>query len=215
VGKRMTCFILSSAPIEDYSGIRLPERTKDDLVIAADAGFRHAGPLGLTVDILIGDFDSLPGDAVKICQGLEIIRLPREKDITDTWAALDKGLERGFKDFFIVGALGGKRIDHTVGNICLLAYLNEKQARGVLADSHNTVLLLGEGSHTLEYIPGRNLSLIPFDGDAIVSLKGFLYPLENALLKSSRPMGISNRFLSKTADITVKKGKLLAFFSKD
>ena len=57
---------------------------KEDLVIAADAGFDYLNDLGLRADVVLGDFDSvisydLPSDS---------LRYPKEKDDTDMMLAL-------------------------------------------------------------------------------------------------------------------------------
>ena len=49
-------------------------------------------------------------------RGGEIVRLPAEKDDTDMVAALRLGLARGYRDFRLYGAAGG-RIDHTIANL--------------------------------------------------------------------------------------------------
>ena len=70
---------------------------KEDLVIAADAGFDYLNDLGLRADVVLGDFDSvisydLPSDS---------LRYPKEKDDTDMMLALKLGLERGYTEFRI------------------------------------------------------------------------------------------------------------------
>ena len=64
-----------------------------DLTVAADAGWRNAQALGVTPAVLVGDFDSL-GEPV-VPQGTEIVRVPAEKDDTDTQLAVRVALDRG------------------------------------------------------------------------------------------------------------------------
>ena len=64
----------------------------DDLVIAADSGWRNALKLGEKPAVLIGDFDSFGGP---LPDGPEIIALKREKDDTDTQAAAGVAVARG------------------------------------------------------------------------------------------------------------------------
>ena len=55
----------------------------------------------------------------------------------------------------------------------------------------------------------KYLSLIPLTETADgVSISGVKYPLENAVLKREKNLGISNEFDSDTAEISVKKGLL-------
>ena len=63
---------------------------KDDFCIAADSGYKTARALGVKIDVVIGDFDSL--GSVSIPDGIERIELPCEKDCTDTQAAVQMAL---------------------------------------------------------------------------------------------------------------------------
>ena len=92
-----------------------------DLVIAADGGYRKLLDAGIRPHVVIGDFDSL-GAAPEEEQ---VITLPTVKDVTDTWAAIDYGLERGFEKFYLYGCTGG-RIEHTLANIQTAAALAER-----------------------------------------------------------------------------------------
>ena len=54
--------------------------SKDHYVICADGGYRHASPLGIKPDVLIGDMDSIENNDF---DG-DIINLPIRKDFTDS-----------------------------------------------------------------------------------------------------------------------------------
>ena len=76
------CFIFAAGT---FYGLR--ERpAPGDLVIAADAGYQTCRKLGIEPDLVLGDFDSMPVPE----HAEEIIRLPVEKDDTDTIAAVRK-----------------------------------------------------------------------------------------------------------------------------
>ncbi|MBP5174219.1 MAG: thiamine diphosphokinase, partial [Clostridia bacterium] len=70
----------------------------DDLVIAADSGWKNALALGEKPAVLIGDFDSFTGS---IPDGPEIITLQKEKDNTDTQAAVGVAVSRGATEIVI------------------------------------------------------------------------------------------------------------------
>ena len=72
-------------------------------------------------DLLIGDLDSVPPEQIDsmASQAVEIQRFPVEKDETDLELALFEVARRGYKEIFLVGALGG-RIDQTLANLFLL-----------------------------------------------------------------------------------------------
>ena len=108
-----TCYIVCAA---DMSAGRFSPR-EGDLVIAADAGCRHLQRLGVSPHLIVGDFDSL--GHVPSFPNVEVC--PVEKDDTDSMIAIKKALELGFGQIFLFGALGGRRLDHTLANIQALA----------------------------------------------------------------------------------------------
>ena len=120
------CFIYAAGT---FSGLR--ERPREgDLQIAADAGLHLCERLGVRPDVVLGDFDSMDvRQAPPDC-----IRVPVEKDDTDTMLALREGLRRGCDTFYLYGATGGARLDHTLANLQSLAFLLRHRARGYLYD---------------------------------------------------------------------------------
>lgn len=49
--------------------------------------------------------------------------LPCEKDDTDTVFAVKTMVQRGYDDFLLIGVIGA-RLDHTLGNVSILLYLD-------------------------------------------------------------------------------------------
>ena len=118
------CVIIAGG---DVTGrIEIPEGA---LVLCADCGYAHARRQGITPDVLIGDFDSFT-DALP--EGIEILRLPVEKDVTDTFRCVQYGEEHGFTRFHIYGAIGGERIDHSIASLQMLRYLYERGDGAIL-----------------------------------------------------------------------------------
>lgn len=70
------------------------------LKIAADSGYSTAKKLGIVPDIIVGDFDSL---REPLPSGAQVIRVPAEKNVTDTMLACMTAVEHGAKDILIVG----------------------------------------------------------------------------------------------------------------
>ena len=96
----------------------LPNIQNGDFVIAADAGYEKCALLGITPDIIIGDFDS----SESVPEGENIIKLPVHKDVTDLYAATEEGIKNGCDEFYIYGGLGG-RPDHSFANYSLIVSL--------------------------------------------------------------------------------------------
>ena len=183
--------------------------TPDDLVIAADGGFDYLEELGLRADYVLGDFDSvlsfdLPSDS---------IRYPKEKDDTDMMLAVKHGLEKGYSEFMIYGGLGG-RLDHTLGNIQVLAYLSKNGASGTLYASDHAVRVVSNGTISFgkdlpENVTGNICSVFSLSDKSLsVTIHGLKYETDSITLTNSFPLGISNEFTGKKAYIHVEKGTI-------
>lgn len=203
------CIIFAAGEIKDFSK-PLEIISKGDFVICADNGRRHAERLGIKPDIIIGDFDS----SVPV-SGENVIRLPAEKDDTDTSAALKEGLSRGYKDFRIFGALGG-RLDHTAANISLLSLLLDGGAHGTITGDDAEIIMIKNSSVSVKKNGYRYMSVFAYGGNAVgVTLEGVKYPLNDYTMQSSFPIGVSNEISGCEARVSVKDGRLLIMQTND
>lgn len=194
-----TCCIIGAGPV---ASLPIP---KGALVVCADGGLSSAARFGVTPDLLVGDFDSLGS----VPQGENVIVHPVEKDETDSFLALQLGLARGCDRFVFYGCLGG-RLDHTLANIQHLQYLAEHGAEGVLVGEHETLTVIKDGC--LRFPADRTGGVSVFslsDKSAGVTIKGLHYEAENVTLTNGFPLGVSNRFEGREAEICVKNGVLL------
>lgn len=180
-----------------------------DLVICADGGLRHAVALGLTPDLLVGDFDSLEPALLANAQrnGLPILRLPVEKDKTDSQVALEEAVRRGADEVLLVGG-SGSRLDHTLSNLLLLPGI---PVPVTLTDGLNIARLLRPGqSLQVQAQPGAYLSLVPLSPVVTgVCVDGVHWPLTNATLRWGDSLGISNRITAGLAAVSAAEGFLL------
>lgn len=199
----MACVVCNGAfvnPDEAAQVIR-----KSQLVIAADGGSEHLARLGLDPDVIVGDMDSILHDT---WPGVQRVSYPREKDKTDTELAVEYALSRGCRQIGLLAATGG-RLDHTLGNIALvarhvgrLAILLDK-ATLVAADKTQECLLHGAR--------GTTVSLIPFgESPVTVRSKGLKYPLDDRPL-THPTHGLSNEMIGSEASIRVLAGVLLIY----
>ena len=178
-----------------------------DLLIAADSGLELASRLGLTPDLIVGDFDSLG----RAPTGDNVVRLPVEKDVTDAAAAVGLGRERGYSRFAFVGCTGG-RPDHTFAAYQLLAELAGRGEVGLLFGDGFTVTAVKDGSLVFPALSGGTLSVFAVGGDASgVTISGAFYPLSGATLTPTFPLGVSNSFIGQPVTVEVKHGTLLVF----
>ena len=196
----MTCVIFGAGNASENSFIK----RKDDFVIAADAGFNTARKMGVEVDLLMGDFDSL-GEPPK---GAKCEIFPSKKDDTDMLLAVRRGLKMGYKSFIIFGGTGG-RLDHTLANLQTLAFIASNGARGVLSGDNCTAVALKDGEILLPQRKNGYVSVFCAGDEARgVYLTGLKYPLTDAVLKKDMPLGVSNEFTDWSARVRVDCGTL-------
>lgn len=203
------CIIVGAGDVGDYQ----IEVQKDDLVIAADGGYRYLQNAGVRCDLLMGDLDSLPPDTVI---GTETKRFNPIKDDTDTMLAVRHGLELGYRKFLLFGVFGG-RFDHTVGTLQTVAFLAENGASVYAFEQTQDgrcasyVTAVKNGTLNFRDTARGYLSLIAWGGVAHgVTLEQLKYPLSDAVLEPHIALGISNEFLpGECARVTVNDGLLL------
>ncbi len=178
------------------------------LVIAADGGFAHLSQWGVSPDLAVGDFDSLGF----VPQGIEVIRHPVRKDDTDMFLAVQEGLSRGCSRFYLYGGLGG-RLDHTLGNLQILAFLAEQQRPAFLLGENTAVTALCCGSLIFSPDHHGTLTLLSWSSRTEhVNIRGMLYSMSDGTMTCDYPLGISNEFLGQEAEISADRGVLMALW---
>lgn len=203
--ERKICIIIGSAPVEEDAF--QDKNIQECFVICADGGYDNAVKCGIQPDLLIGDFDSIQND---LPDNIETIRLKIEKDDTDTLAAVKEGIQRGYHEFILMGVLGGERFDHSYANLCVLQYLSSQGCKAFIQDGTRRVFLLNGGRLTLSKMKGSTISVFPFGcASCEVSYTGLQYPLEQAILYSNIPLGVSNSITDDNAQIVIHSGDAL------
>ena len=181
-----------------------------DFVIAADRGLLTLQELNIHPDLVLGDFDSLG----YVPQAEHLVCHPTHKDETDLMLACREGLARGYRRFRIYGALGGERVSHTVANLQLLRWLADRGAHATLYGDGCELTLLREETVRFPAEQRGFLSIFALGERAVTSAHGVGYELEHALLSGSYPLGVSNEFCGKEAEITAHEGDLLLILEK-
>lgn len=191
---------------------------QDTLVIAVDGGMTYCRELGIVPDIAIGDFDSASDEdkayTDSVTGTMSVIRLPKEKDDTDTIAAIRKGLELGCREFILYGATGG-RIDHYFANIQALLFIKHHGAEGKIVGSDTDIFIIENESVVFEQKDKGTISLFVLGDKAEnVTVKGLYYEVESVELTNDYPIGISNEFCGKEATVSVGNGALVCMVGK-
>lgn len=190
--------------------------SQGDLLIAVDGGMEYCERLGLTPDLVLGDFDSVKeGQLAQITiwekqYPERVVRLLPEKDDTDTLAAIRLALERGYTDFLLYGATGGSRLEHTIANIQCLLFIKRHGAKGYLMDDQGICFVMeNEEVHFPAAMEGY-LSLFSMGEMARgVNIRGMKWELDDYDMTNDYPIGISNEFIGQKASVSVGQGQLL------
>lgn len=182
-----------------------------DMVIAADSGAELALRYGRVPAFVVGDFDSLDAQVGEQLRqkGSQFVQARVEKDETDTELAMQLALERGATEITLLGALGGRRFDHMLANVLLLAGYESLPVRIVDGGSAGW-LLKGPGATIINGKIGDLLSLLPLTGSADgITTKGLHYPLRGETLRFGKPRGVSNVLAEERAEVRLERGLLL------
>lgn len=198
------CVVVGGAPIGNYDAVRQYLRP-DDFVICCDSGLKHREKLGVSPDMIVGDFDSAEDPHLPV----ETVILPCEKDDTDTMAAVREAVRRGFEEFLLIGVIGG-RLDHTLANIYILLWLEKQGKKALAADDYSEMEIVSRAPAYIEdHYP--YFSVLNIGGIAKgITIRNAKYTLENAEISCEWQYGVSNEPLpGKTASVSVSGGMLL------
>lgn len=193
------------------AGERCPvdiEISADDYVIAADAGLKYLEEDGIRCDMAVGDFDTLK----YVPDHPNVIALKPEKDETDTWEAVHQGIKKGYSEFHIFCALGG-RIEHSIANIQLLEYLARNGMKGILYGKNERLTCIRSGEIVLPAKNGGYISVFSLSEKSEgVTIEGLKYELKDGELTNAFPLGVSNEFTGQPARMSVRNGSLLVIW---
>jgi thiamine pyrophosphokinase len=184
----------------------------DRFVIAADSGLDQASTLGLTVDLVVGDLDSVTPEALAVATaaGIPVERHPSAKDAIDAELAIDAALARGARRLVVVSG-GVDRLDHVLAGHLLLAH-PRLAAVDVQAWAGPAWIraLQGPSRTPIAGPDGAYVSLVPVHGRADgITTSGLRYPLHGEPLDPGSSRGISNELLGGPACVAVERGALL------
>ena len=198
------CVIVGGADNNNYDYIR-SRLCADDYIVFCDSGLKHLEALQVKPSLIVGDFDSHDNPQLDI----ETIVLPCEKDDTDTVFAVKEAIKRGFDDFLLIGVVGA-RLDHTLGNVSILLYLDSVGKKGIIIDDYSEMEIVSKEPAYIEESYAF-FSLINITGTAKgITIENAKYLLNNAKITCEYQYGVSNEVLSgKTAKVSILDGKLL------
>ena len=145
------------------------------------------------------------GDA-RAGRRVELVRHPVRKDRTDGEMAADEALHRGAGELVLAGALGA--LDHTLGHLAILRRLAARGVAARLAAPRLTVRVFAAPDEVqLDAPAGTRVSIVPLQGDALVTLGGFDYALDRGVLPQDACLGLGNAVVA-AARILVHEGSV-------
>ena len=198
------CVVVGGADISNYGFIR-EQLCDDDFVVFCDSGLKHLEQLQVKPSLIVGDFDSHENPHLDV----ETIVLPCEKDDTDTVFAVKEAIKRGFDNFLLIGVVGA-RLDHTLGNVSSLLYLDSLGKKGCIIDNYSEMEIVSDKPVSIcdQY---TFFSLLNITGCAKgITITGAKYPLASAEISCEYQYGVSNEVLpGDIATVSVEDGRVL------
>ncbi len=203
-------YIFAGPDLEDVSFIKDTDFS-DGYLIAADCGLKILKRMGLTPDVIIGDFDSSEKPKDAKC---EVITFKIEKDDTDTMLCIKHALEKGYNDITIISGVGG-RLDHSIANIQSLRFILNRGAKGRILSDDTEIYLLPYGEYSYNKKEGFSMSLFSYSEKVSkLSIEGAKYNTDKLDIDNTFPIGVSNQITEDKCHISFESGKLLVIFSR-
>ena len=215
----MNGLIIAGGSIDDKFASNLIKNGAFEAILAADSGVDFLYRNHITPDIIIGDFDSCDSEALSYYRELDqvaVSELNPEKDDTDLEHTVREAIRLRLDDITIVGCFGD-RIDHVLGNISLLGIGLEYRVNITLMDAKNRVRMITEPLTLKKKNQfGDFVTLLAVGGPVEgLTLKGFKYELDNAILEPYTSLGVSNEITAAEASIIFTNGTLLVIEARD
>lgn len=194
----------------------IPKLSAADVVIGADKGAVWLIQQGIKPDIAIGDFDSVTVKEKRVVHNRvgRYIEYSSDKDETDLELAIEEAVRYKPTRVIMYGVLG-KRLDHALTAIHLLARLESHNIYGEIVDNFNKINIVRRFVTVSKDSEYPYISLIPLGLSANVTLRGFLYDVTKQSFLRAASLGVSNRIIAQNATIQVHRGKILVIRSSD
>ncbi len=178
-----------------------------DRIICIDGGTDRAMVLEMIPYRVVGDMDSISEKATAYADSLGAVFtvVPREKDNTDFQLALELAEKDGATSIVVWGGTG-TRLDHSLSNLFSATSLVLKGIEVCFRSPREDIYLVNR--HLV--VPGKigdTVSLITMgDKAGGVTLRGFQYPLTNAVLDGRWQCAVSNVIVEPNPTVAVGSG---------
>jgi thiamine pyrophosphokinase len=148
-------------------------------IICCDGSVSNLYNAGFIPEAIVGDMDSLSADMAD--RFADRIFRDDNQDTNDLTKAVAWCKEKSYKALVIVGATG-KREDHTIGNISLLAdYIKDVDV--IMVTDTGIFIPLLNGSEISSF-PGQQVSVFSIEPGTEITSYGLRYPLNHSKIKN-------------------------------
>ena len=148
----MQTLIVTGGNIEKDFALSFIKKLEPEYMIGVDKGLQFCYENNLRPDYIVGDFDSLPAHILEWYKEKSTIPI-REynpiKDATDTMIGLEKAMDMGSTEIWILGATG-TRIDHVFCNLQILKNAWLRKIPTYLVDKYNKITIPVEKTFTVK-----------------------------------------------------------------
>ena len=194
INENPSCVILAAGEFP-HSALTMALLERAGCVICCDSAADEFCKRDGIPAAIVGDMDSLPETLRERFAERLVVR--PEQDVNDLWKALSYAIEQGFHDITVLGAFG-RREDHSIGNIMLLAArLHEARLRVV--GEYGIFDFIDKPTQFESFI-GQQVSLFTLDPTTEISVRGLRYDPPQDHLKAMW-QGVSNESIEENFEI--------------
>lgn len=187
---------------------RLLAKIRKSNVVVADGAIRYVGPLGVTPELWVGDFDSADPTLMVKYRNIERRSFPVAKDKTDGELAIDFALERGANRIILCGALGGKRSDHTFFHFVHALAMKQNDIDVLLTSGNEEGYAILPGHYSFDFPAGTIFSIIGFDDLGGLTIEGAKWPLCRKNVPFGSSLTLSNEVVGQL-HLTLSSGRAI------
>ncbi|MDR0413933.1 MAG: thiamine diphosphokinase [Prevotellaceae bacterium] len=177
------------------------------VVVCCDGAVESLLQFGRKPDYIVGDLDSISPELKE--RFADRLRHVEEQESNDLTKSMIFCRSKGYRSVTILGATG-KREDHTLGNISLLADYAKEMGMEVQMLTSYGVFSVASGSAAFESFAGQQVSIFGLSPQAAITTEGLKYPIANRPLPSWW-MGTLNESLGDSFSVLFSEGSVLVF----
>ena len=174
-------------------------------IICCDGATEKLLAFGREPEWIVGDLDSI-SEELKECF-FSILFQSLDQETNDLTKSVQFCIKNGWDRITILGATG-KREDHTIGNLSLLADYG-KNAQVQLLTNYG-VFNPQSQSTVYESYPGQQVSIFSLSPTTLFTTQNLVYPLQKRTL-TSWWQGTLNEAAADSFNIIVDQGEILVF----